>query len=516
MKDNDKNIDDVLIGVTTTENIKQYGEAAAEFIKGYKGELSKDGDIIKKGLKQISESKVHKDYEYQNLKQQAGFSAEVHYTNKTNAENIINKNSFRISRSNDVGLGNHTQFDVLAIDLDGNPITTNETPIWSAQMKFCGKYETDEQIRKSSENLVKNLTSEKWDRYRGNKVLVPSEQSEIAREYAKSESDKFFKQSEKFKLQGDFEKAKELEDKGQKYLQASKDIVDSQISSKEAMFLRTNPKLATAKYVAETSHKAGIENAKASVMMSTIISTSRNVVNVMRGEKDIENAVSDTVKETLVSTGSAYVIGASDTAIRGFMAASSKDAIVNLSKGSLPATIATIGVQTTKSLIRYANGEIDSIELVGELGEKGTGMLAASWGAAIGTAVMPGIGTIAGGMIGYMTSSTLYNSCMQVLKQEKLSYENRQKIHALSEEAIKTIRLQRKELEEYIERYNLRRKQTFETALKNIDLSINSGNLDMFTQSLNNIAIEMGTILQFKNFDDFNSFMLDDSLSLEF
>lgn len=139
--------------------------------------------------------------------------------------------------------------------------------------------------------------------------------------------------------------------------------------------LREHPKLATAKYVAKTAHHSGVEQAKAVAVISAAISTSKNIVCVMRGEKEIKDALKDVAIDTVGGSTSAYIIGASDTAIRGFMASSKNSIFVNLSKTNLPATIATVGVQVGKSLIRYANGEIDAIQLVEELGEKGTGLL---------------------------------------------------------------------------------------------------------------------------------------------
>lgn len=110
---------DATIGAATTENIERYGQAASEFIKGYKGSVDANGDIVRKGLKQVAESKVNPDFEYQNIKQQAGFSAEIHYVDKTNAENIINKSNTRVHRSNDIGRGNDPQFDILSVDDSG-------------------------------------------------------------------------------------------------------------------------------------------------------------------------------------------------------------------------------------------------------------------------------------------------------------------------------------------------------------------------------------------------------------
>ncbi len=68
---------DSIIGVQTTENVERYGRAGAEYLKGYKGVLDDNGQVLQKGLKQVSESKVNPEFRYQNIKQQAGFSAEI-------------------------------------------------------------------------------------------------------------------------------------------------------------------------------------------------------------------------------------------------------------------------------------------------------------------------------------------------------------------------------------------------------------------------------------------------------
>ena len=120
-KDKKSRYRESIIGANTTQNVGRYGEAASEFIKGYKGNVANDGTIIKKGLKQVSESKVNPDYKYANIKQQAGFSAEIHYVDKENADNIINRNRKTIYRSNDLGRGNDPVYDVLSVDEQGNP-----------------------------------------------------------------------------------------------------------------------------------------------------------------------------------------------------------------------------------------------------------------------------------------------------------------------------------------------------------------------------------------------------------
>lgn len=489
---------------TTTENVARYGHAAAEYIKGYRGNVSADGKIIKKGLKQVAESKVNSEYEYQNLKQQAGFSAEIHYVDKENAQSIIKGDNQRIARSNDLGRGNDPVYDVLSVDENGDPT-------WGAQMKFCGRFGSPDEVKKSAENLVEKLAGKKWERYRGNKVLIPTEQYSEAKKYAENASKKCLKQAEEFRNQGNIEKAESLEQKASTYKQVAADLQDSQITSKEALFLREHPKLATAKYVTKTAHMSGIENAKAAAVIAGSISVAQNVVSVIRHDKEIDDVVVDIGKDVIAGSATAYVIGYSDTAIRSFMSSSQNSVFANLSKTKLPSMIATTSLQVGKSLLRYANGEIDSIQLIEELGEKGTGIMAASMGAAIGTMIFPGIGSVIGSMVGYMTSSTIYSSCMQVLAKERISGERREKIKKLADTAIESMQMQGRELLSLTKQFYCNRQYIFENCLNEIELSIGNDDLNMFTVALNNIAVELGSMLKFKNFDEFDDFMSDSS-----
>lgn len=500
-KENSRLIDST-IGVTATENIGRYGEAAAEYLKGYKGRVANDGEIIRKGLKQVADSKVNPEYRYQNIKQQAGFSAEIHYVNKENADAMIDRSDRRLYRSNDLGRGNDPVYDILSVDENG-------APTWGAQMKFCGRFETREEIENSAKNVVNKLAGPKWEKYRGNKVLVPKEQYPEAKKYAENMAGNYREQADKYRAAGDFEKAEFLERKADVYRQISFDLQDSGISSKEAIFIREHPKLATAQYVMKTANSAGIESAKCAAVIAGSVSVAQNIVQVMKNEKEVDSAVLDVGKDVAASSATAYLIGVSDTAIRGFMGSSENSVFVNLSRSNVPAMIATTTVQVGKSLLRFAQGEIDSLQLVEELGEKGTGMMAASMGAAIGTAVLPGIGTVVGSMIGYMTSSTIYHSCMYVLNEERLSAERRNLIHQLAEAAVEAMNQQGKELLCLTEQFYGHRQEVFENCLSTMMECIECEDTERFTEALNAIVIEIGGKLQFKNFDEFDDFMSD-------
>jgi hypothetical protein len=499
---------DSVIGAQTTEAVERYGRAASEYIKGYKGNVV-NGVLVKKGLKQVSDSRVHPDYIKQNLKQQAGFSAEIDYVNQKNAKNIINKKRTRFYRSNDIGRGNDPQIDILSVDEYGNPSN-------GAQMKFCGKFSTPAEISESSKQLVNKMTGKKWTKYRGTKVLVPKEQYEIAKKYAEDTAKKLSDKADQFRSKGNIDKANLLDEKATKYLQVSKDLENSGISSKEALFIRKHPRLATAKHVAKTAHRSGMENAKNAAVISAVISSAQNITSVFRGEKKTVDAAKDVVKDTGAGMVTAYAIGAGDTAIRGMLASNKTQVLQNLSKSNIPAMLATASVQVGKSLVRYSKGEIDSLELAQELGEKGTGMMAASFGVAVGTAFLPGIGTVVGGMVGYMASSTIYSSCMQVLREEKLSFERRKKINKIAMAAMDAMETQGEELLQLIDQFYENRYKVFSDSLMTIHSAGLDNSIERFTEGLNQIAIEMGKSLKFKNFNEFDHFMLDEKTTLDF
>ena len=90
--------------LSASETVNRFGSANAEFIKGYTGTDKETGQIFSKGLEKIFTHKINDNPEKAaaNIKQQAGFSAEVATTSRDNAEAIINRSEIRTSRSDDL------------------------------------------------------------------------------------------------------------------------------------------------------------------------------------------------------------------------------------------------------------------------------------------------------------------------------------------------------------------------------------------------------------------------------
>ena len=87
-----------------SEVVDRYGSAVKEHYVAYSGLDNENGRELTKGLKKVSQSKINPDTRYQNIKQQAGYAAEIKYTARQNTEKIIKKEDTRYSRTDDFWL----------------------------------------------------------------------------------------------------------------------------------------------------------------------------------------------------------------------------------------------------------------------------------------------------------------------------------------------------------------------------------------------------------------------------
>ena len=160
-KKNQKDKDLLNAGVAGAafETVQRYGDAAKQHYVAYSGEDNELGKKLVKGLKQISEEKVNPDYEYQNIHQQAGFSAEVKDVARENAEKIIKGDSTRKIRTDDLGNVNDPLYDTVTIDAEGNVIDGT-----GAQMKFLGASETDPTGEGNAARALEKLQSKKFQK----------------------------------------------------------------------------------------------------------------------------------------------------------------------------------------------------------------------------------------------------------------------------------------------------------------------------------------------------------------
>ncbi len=509
-KKKDRKHDDLLnagLAGASFETIQKYGSAAKQHYVAYSGEDNELGKKLAKGLKQISEEKVNPDYKFQNIHQQAGFSAEVKDVARENAEKIIKGDSTRKVRTDDLGSVNDPLYDTVTIDADGNVIDGT-----GAQMKFLGASENDPTGEGNAARALDKLQSKKFQKYldADAKIDVPSDQYDKIIQEANDKIDGLTKQLEKQKQNGNTEQAKKIQEQIDKLEKIKKNLRKSSVSSDEAVLARLNPKLSTAMDVAKISHRAGVQTAKTSAIIGGSVSIVRNIVAVCKGDEEPEDAVKNVAKDTLTTGGVGYATGFTGAAIKGAMQNSKTEYVRALSKTNIPGTIVAVTVSATKTLYRYFKGEIDGVECMETLGEQGTGMIASAMFSAIGQIAIPipVVGGLIGGMVGYALSSATYGILVGSLKEAKLAHEERIAIEKACEEHIKMIREYRTKMNAIINEYLSEVTEIFNESFSGIKDALAIGDVDLLIDSANTVTDALGGNKPFETMEEFNSKML--------
>lgn len=296
----------------------------------------------------------------------------------------------------------------------------------------------------------------------------------------------------------------------------------------------------TAKDIAKTANSAGLKQAKSGALIAGTISGAQNIIAFAKGEKEINEMLIctsiDTAKGAVTSyavtfTGSALKAGIEQTG-KKVISQGAKNVCEVLSKGNTPALIVTSTLEVGKSLYRYMDGQINEEELLLELGEKGTGIVASAYcadiggiiGGVIGTAFLPGIGTVAGelvggvvgGMVGYICGTQLYQATINLISMPGLSSEKYRKLENLSVQAKKYMERERAELEKSIEQNFADRDLQLSGYFSLMDNAIISNDINEISEQLTNISTFFGKSLKFSSFKEFDKFMNDSTSVLSF
>ena len=484
--------------LAASEVVSRFGSANAEFIKGYNGVDNETGQKFAKGLKQIGTHKISVE---QNIKQQAGYSAEVATTSRDNAEAIIAKSKVRTVRSDDLPQygKNHTVVDRVQI-LDGQIIEGSQT-----QMKFVG----------DRDRLFERIAREdgKFARYRGTKLELPSEQYEDAIARCRDQAKKLREEAEGAQEAGKPEVAAKRRREADNYDQLAKDVTDSGLTTEQAIFYRTHPKLATAWDITKTSHRAGLAGAECAATVGAVISVFQNGLAVYRGDTDAD--VQELTIAVLMDTGKAAAMGygtaSVGSAIKGTMQQSSSHMTRALAKTNLPALVVSTCVSLSGSIKRYVTGEISEADLLIEVGEKGAGMLSSSMMAALGQLAIPipVVGAAIGGMIGYTLSSLFYQSALDAARGAQASRELLERTRAIEGAARARIAQEQAAIDDFLSREIPAIRQETQQLLS-VMQTAGIGQVDALAAAINQYATLLGKHLSFQTLDEFEDFMQSD------
>lgn len=488
------------VALSTSEVVSRYGSANAERVIGLTGTDRMTGHRFSKGLLDIAKHKVNADplEATKNIKQQAGFSAEVATTSRDNAEAIINGSKIRTSRSDDLSQfgKNHNVVDRVQL-LDGHVIEGSQS-----QMKFVG----------NRDDLLNKIAREdgKFSRYRGIKLELPSEQFEGAAEHCQKQAEQLRFNANQAEQAGKPNVAERLRSEADNYDELALNVRDSGLTTKQAIFYRTHPRIATAVDIARTSHRAGVKGAQYGAVIGGTVSLVRNIFSMAQGEVNASVAAKTLATDTAKASAMGYATGLAGAAIKGTLQQSKSQALRTLSQTSAPALAVNICIGLGTSISRYTKGEITEFQMLTEVGEKGAGMLSGAMMAALVQLAIPVpfVGAAIGGMIGCTLSSLFYQSALDSARDVELSRENLKRCRAIQKAARANIAEEQAALDAFLQREIPELvKQTRELF---IILDDESSDIDSLAVAINEYANLLGAQLQFNSLSEFKSFMNSD------
>jgi hypothetical protein len=504
-----RTLENVALGGSAYEIVQRFGEANKEFLVGYSGIDNESGKIYSRSLKNISEYKVNPEYRKQNIKQQAGYAAEIKETSRENAERIIKGDKTRVVRTDDFEARNDRRFGKIGKGktqdqlYDHAEFDANGNIVDASQMKFIGK---DPQ-----EAVEKLISSKKYQKLYDNKVNieVPSDYYDSMKQDISKKVAQLKKKELALKAREKHEDVQKIQQKIEKYKKLDKRLTKSNVSSKEAIEARLSHRLSTAKDILKTSHRAGVEAAKYGAAIGGGISVTRNIVAIIKGEKEPQDAVADVAFDTGTAALASYSTGAAGAVVKSFMGNASSELARDLSKTNLPATIVVATLEAGKTFKKFFNGEIDGVQCLEELGEKGVGMSSSAMFAVLGQMAIPIplVGAMTGSMIGYALSSACYKELLGALKEAKFAHEERLRIEHNCEEAIEAIREYRAEMEGVISNYLKEHITSFHAAFDNIKIALEIGDVDGFIAGSNDITRKLGGSVQYNTMSEFDVLM---------
>ncbi|MCH4225230.1 MAG: hypothetical protein LKF64_09535 [Alcaligenes faecalis] len=545
--------DRTTVAMAANEVVQRFGSANAEYVKGYTGVDQETGQRLAKGLAGISKSKVNENpaYANQNIRQQAGFSAEVATTSRDNAEAVIKRSRVRTSRSDDLPQygANHNVVDRVRI-LDGKVVDGSQ-----AQMKFVGNRDQllDSIAREKGEfaryrGVLLELPSEQFQgdrshlleqakqlRARAQALGVDSEQSEHVKGLLKKadllerrgSSPSFQPQSAadycleqaaqrrtnalKVEANGNLQVAQTLNEEAENYERLAENVRDSGLTTQEAIFYREHPKIATLLDIGRTSHHAGLEGARIGAALGVSISLLSNFFKVAQGEKNLADVFKDVSKDALKAGAVGYATSFTGAAIKGGMQQAQGKYVRQLATTGVPALVMDICVSLGASVKRYVSGEINEAQFLSEVGEKGSGMLSASMMAAVGQIAIPIpiVGAAIGSMIGCTLSSIFYQSALEAARDLERSRTHLSRVRLAEEAARERITLERESLVAFMGR-EIPQLQKETIQFVSLIGSVSETGVDAIAVAVNHYATLLGKQIQFESQAEFNDFMASD------
>lgn len=508
------------------ETVQRFGVAAREHFVAYEG-VDRVLGFASKGLREISQSKVNPESSKQNLRQQAGFSAEVKSVARKNARAIIDGSDNRFVRTDSIGRVNDPLFDVVEIGQDGSIL-----PGSFSQVKFVGN---------NPEELLSKLCSKKYAKYLEHDAILDIPDDYYDALFGNGTKDSGLIEKKIRELDGQIDRARS---------QGKADVVAEKMARKkdlqkikksirksgltrgdykegehvlgterdEAMEARLHPRISTAKDVVNLAHEAGKQQAKTGAIASGSISLVKNVVACAKGEIEPDEAAGQVARDVGSGAVKSYAIAFSGTAIQGAMSNASSEYVRALSKTNLASGLVTTTISVGKTMRKYIAGEISGAECIEELGEKGFGELGAAMYSAVALSAVSGTSSIAvkmvagmaGSALGYAAAVAVYQELVNSQREYDLARSERLRIEQECAEAVELICQYRAEMNRAAELYFQEKRDLLSSGFSAMDDAIVDGDVNGYLMGNALIQRALGREAQFQTMEEFDDLMLSD------
>lgn len=263
------------------------------------------------------------------------------------------------------------------------------------------------------------------------------------------------------------------------------------------------------KNMVKTGHEAGKLGAYSAGVSSFTISGIRNLVDVIKGEKDVRDAVADTAADGGKAAVSGYVMSSGLTVVSHSLSSSSSKFIQGLAASNVPGKVITALAVTGDTLKRYGEGEITTQECLIELGDKGLNLVTAGYAMAAGQALIPipVVGAAVGALAGSVLTSTYYNELIHTLQVKEMEHQERLRIIEECHRAAQQTIAFREELEFYLQSYFREYRDCFDSALSSMRFAYQAGDADGMIAGANDITRKLGGNVYYETAEEFKNFL---------
>ena len=250
----------------------------------------------------------------------------------------------------------------------------------------------------------------------------------------------------------------------------------------------------------------GMKTAGASAVIGWALSAVRNGVAYSKGEIDGKQVVENITKDTVKAGVRGGATGALGVGIR-YVAKLGGPKV--LARSNVACAVAAWLIETGIAVYQYARGDISGQEAGERIGGTACGTVSNIGIAAVAGTVFGPIGSIVGGIAGYLLSSHVYQSCIAVFRNARLAEEDAERVVALSQQAVEAMRQQRRQIENRLAAYLDKRQERLDRYFDEIDHAILTKQPEDAVQALGGLVSASGLKPLFRDFQEFDRCMID-------